>query len=66
MIIVLKPNCTQEQIDHIVERLTELKLRPEVSKGIKRTLIGVIGEDPRSDLRRTSLGATHKAKPATV
>ena len=45
MIIVLKPDSTQEQIDHIVERLTELGLRPEVSKGIKRTLIGVIGEE---------------------
>ena len=45
MIIVLKPNSTQEQIDHIVKRLTELGLRPEVSKGIKRTLIGVIGEE---------------------
>ena len=45
MIIVLKPNCTPEQIDHIVEKLTELGLRPEVSRGIKRTLIGVIGEE---------------------
>ncbi|MCH7990303.1 MAG: 3-deoxy-7-phosphoheptulonate synthase [Planctomycetes bacterium] len=45
MIIVLKPNSTQDQIDHIVEKLTELGLRPEVSKGIKRTLIGVIGEE---------------------
>ena len=45
MIIVLKRDCTSEQIDHIVERLTELGLRPEVSRGIKRTLIGVIGEE---------------------
>jgi 3-deoxy-7-phosphoheptulonate synthase len=45
VIIILKPNSTQDHIDHIVERLTELGLRPEVSKGIKRTLIGVIGEE---------------------
>ncbi len=45
MIIVLKPDATDEQIDHIVEKLDDLNLRPEVSRGIKRTLIGVIGEE---------------------
>ncbi len=45
MIIVLKPNSTAEQVDHIVEKLTELGLRPEVSRGVKRTIIGVIGEE---------------------
>jgi 3-deoxy-7-phosphoheptulonate synthase len=45
MIIVLKPNATQQQIDHIVEELSKLGLRPELSRGVKRTLIGVIGEE---------------------
>ena len=45
MIIVLKPDATQEQTDHIVEELTKLGLRPELSLGVKRTLIGVIGEE---------------------
>lgn len=45
MIIVLKPDSTPEQIDHIVEKLTELGLRYELSRGVKRTLIGVIGDE---------------------
>lgn len=45
MIIVLKPDATQQQIDHIVDELEKRDLRPELSRGIKRTLIGVIGEE---------------------
>ena len=45
MIIVLKPNSTPEQIDHIVSRIHEMGLRTDVSRGIKRTIIGVIGEE---------------------
>lgn len=45
MIIVLKPKTTQEQIDHIVEKLTKVGLRPHISKGLERTIIGVIGDE---------------------
>ncbi|MBI5757895.1 MAG: 3-deoxy-7-phosphoheptulonate synthase, partial [Planctomycetales bacterium] len=45
MIIVLKPNSTSEQIDHIVESIVAMGLRTDVSRGIKRTVIGVIGEE---------------------
>ena len=45
MIIVLKPGCSDAQVDHILEKITELGLKPELSRGVKRTLIGVIGEE---------------------
>lgn len=45
MIIVLKPNSTPEQIDHIVATIHEMGLKTDVSQGIKRTIIGVIGEE---------------------
>ena len=45
MIIVVKPNSTQEQIDHVVARIHEMGLRTDVSRGVKRTIIGVIGEE---------------------
>ncbi len=45
MIIVLKPDCTDEQIAHIEEQIEELGLKPELSRGVQRTLIGVIGEE---------------------
>src|SRR5438128_8629577 len=45
MIIVLRPHSTQAQIDHILERIQELGLRPHVSRGELRTIIGVIGDE---------------------
>jgi 3-deoxy-7-phosphoheptulonate synthase len=45
MIIVLKPDATDRQIEHIVDRLQELGLKPHISKGEERTIIGVIGDD---------------------
>jgi 3-deoxy-7-phosphoheptulonate synthase len=53
MIIVLRPDVTEEQINHIIERVQRLGLRPHVSKGTERTIIGVIG--PEDILRVTPL-----------
>ncbi|SFJ38205.1 3-deoxy-7-phosphoheptulonate synthase [Planctomicrobium piriforme] len=55
MIIVLKPNYTEQQLQHIFEKLEEMGFRHELSKGVKRTLIGVIGEEDR--LRNAPLRA---------
>jgi 3-deoxy-7-phosphoheptulonate synthase len=45
MIIVLRPDATKKQIDHIIGKVKKLGLKPMVSKGIERTIIGVIGEE---------------------
>lgn len=45
MIIVLRPDATKQQVDHIVEKVKKLGLKPWVSKGAERTIIGVIGEE---------------------
>src|ERR1700757_2060463 len=45
MIIVLRPNSTSEQIDHILQRIQELGFKPHVSRGEVRTIIGVIGDE---------------------
>ncbi|HEV3203868.1 MAG TPA: 3-deoxy-7-phosphoheptulonate synthase [Gemmataceae bacterium] len=45
MIIVLRPNSTPEQIDHILERIQELGFKPHLSQGQLRTIIGVIGDE---------------------
>lgn len=47
MIIVLKPSATPEQINHICEKVRELGLTPQVSQGVERTIIGVIGEEEK-------------------
>jgi 3-deoxy-7-phosphoheptulonate synthase len=45
MIIVLRPDSTKEQIDHILDRIRELGFKPHVSQGTARTIIGVIGDE---------------------
>jgi len=45
MIIVLKPHATKRQIQHVVEKIKELGLKPMVSTGVERTIIGVIGPE---------------------
>jgi 3-deoxy-7-phosphoheptulonate synthase len=45
MIIVLRPNTTPAEVEHIVERIHQLGLKPHVSQGEHRTIIGVIGDE---------------------
>jgi 3-deoxy-7-phosphoheptulonate synthase len=45
MIIVLKPTATKEQIEHIMEKVEKLGLKPWLSEGVERSIIGVIGEE---------------------
>jgi 3-deoxy-7-phosphoheptulonate synthase len=45
MIIVLRPDATEEQIDRIIERLKKAGLEPFTSKGVERTVINVIGDE---------------------
>ena len=53
MIIVLKPEATEAQVNHIIDKVKALGLTPHVSKGSARTIIGVIG--PEDILRVTPL-----------
>lgn len=53
MIIVLRPEATEAQINHIIDKVKALGLTPHVSKGSQRTIIGVIG--PEDVLRVTPL-----------
>jgi 3-deoxy-7-phosphoheptulonate synthase len=45
LVIVMKHGATDEQIQHVVDRLHEFKLREHISKGEERTLIGAIGDE---------------------
>ncbi|MFH1678255.1 MAG: 3-deoxy-7-phosphoheptulonate synthase [Candidatus Omnitrophota bacterium] len=55
MIIVLQRDATQEQMDYIIERVKKIGLTPHISRGVERTVIGVIG--PEDILRVTPLEA---------
>ncbi|HEX9112977.1 MAG TPA: 3-deoxy-7-phosphoheptulonate synthase, partial [Nitrospirota bacterium] len=45
MIIVVKPDATEEQVDHIIKKIKDLGLQAHVSKGVERTIIGAIGDE---------------------
>src|SRR5207245_8739014 len=44
MIVVMKPGATQQQIDHVIERVPQLGLRSQVIVGTERTVIAALGE----------------------
>ncbi len=45
MVIVMKAGATEEQIQHVVDRLHQFGLREHISRGEERTLIGAIGDE---------------------
>jgi 3-deoxy-7-phosphoheptulonate synthase len=45
MIIVMKSEATGEQVDHMIDRVRELKLTPHVIVGTERTVIAIIGDE---------------------
>ncbi len=44
MIVVMKPGASQQQIDHIIERIEQLGLRSHVIVGTERTVVAALGE----------------------
>ena len=44
MIVVMKPNATQLQINHMLERIEAMGLKTHVIVGTERTVIAAIGE----------------------
>jgi 3-deoxy-7-phosphoheptulonate synthase len=45
MIILMKKNATQEQIDHVTGWIASVGYKPHLSQGVERTLIGAIGDE---------------------
>ena len=45
MIIILNPDATEAQIQHIVDRAGKLGLKSNISRGVERTVIGFIGPE---------------------
>jgi 3-deoxy-7-phosphoheptulonate synthase len=47
MIIVLRANPTDREVDHVIDRIKELGFKAHVSRGEHRTIIGVIGDESK-------------------
>src|SRR5437763_15339196 len=54
MILVLRPEATLDQIEHVVERIKELGFTPHVSRGESRTIVGVIGDETKPQAQNFS------------
>ncbi len=55
MIIICKPGATDQQIAHIEQAIRNWGLKTHTSRGVERTIIGVIG--PEDVIREKPLGA---------
>ncbi len=47
MIIVLRPNASEHDLEQVVHKVRELGLTPHVSRGVTRTIVGCIGDEDR-------------------
>lgn len=47
MIVILKQDATDEQIDHVLERVEQLGFQSHLSRGTFRTVIGLIGDETK-------------------
>lgn len=45
MIIVLRPEATEKELQQIIAKIEEVGLRAHVSKGVERTIVGAIGDE---------------------
>jgi len=44
MIIIMRPDATEEQINHVIEKMKQHGFGTHLSKGVERTVIGAIGD----------------------
>lgn len=47
MIIILRSGVTEDQIQHVIERVELLGLKAHLSRGTYRTIVGVIGDESK-------------------
>ena len=50
MIIIMRPDASEEQINHVVEKMKQHGFGVHLSKGVERTVIGAIGDKSAIEL----------------
>jgi 3-deoxy-7-phosphoheptulonate synthase len=46
MIVVMSPNSSQMELDEVQKRIENRGLKAQISKGVERTVVGVLGTIP--------------------
>jgi len=57
MIVVMRPDATKEQIDHILARVREMGLAPHVIQGTERVVVACVGDERSKAPERLAVGA---------
>jgi 3-deoxy-7-phosphoheptulonate synthase len=47
MLVNMKPDATEEQIQHVIDRIKECGFQPHIIRGAERTVIGAVGSGGR-------------------
>ncbi len=64
MIIVMKSKATKKDIENVIKTIKDMKLRPHISKGKERTIIGAIGDERNlADLPLVTFSGVEKVMP---
>ncbi len=64
MIIVMKPDAAKKDIEHVLKTIRDMKLRPHVSKGKERMIIGAIGDERNlANIPLTTFAGVEKVLP---
>src|SRR5688500_6812158 len=64
MIIVMKPEATAEEIDHLKDVIREAGLQAHISRGEERTVIGAIGDEQKlQQIPFTAIPGVENAMP---
>ncbi|MCJ7663198.1 MAG: 3-deoxy-7-phosphoheptulonate synthase [Desulfobacterales bacterium] len=54
MVIVMKKNATEDQIDHVIKWIESVGYRAHPSRGVERTVIGIVGDDRGKEQLRSA------------
>jgi 3-deoxy-7-phosphoheptulonate synthase len=67
MVIIMKPNATEAQINHVIKRVESVGLKAQPSVGEQRTVIGVIGDKRKlGDMPIESMAGVERAMPISA
>ena len=67
MVIIMKPDATQEQIDHVVERIENAELKTQLNIGEELTVVAVIGDKTRlGDIPIESMAGVLRTQPISA
>ncbi len=63
MVVVMKPNAPNQDIDAVTDRLESEGFQVHISRGMERTVIGVIGEGTEEVVRLASMQSVEQVVP---